>query len=232
MITLLLAAALFTPACVPVEGERVLASDLAKALPAFQALAGDMPVAYAPTAGARRIFRGSALRRLALRYHLELVGDPELCVEVPMAPLKAESLLGAMHESLGSRKARIEIVDYCRFPAPKGAIEFPISALGNPRGRKSPVLWRGVVRYAGGSRRFPIWARVRVEFDLAVASGDTVHVEVHNGAARISMDGRAESGGDVGDTIRVRNPATGRLFFAKVSGKQRAEVLPVRELAR
>jgi flagella basal body P-ring formation protein FlgA len=58
----------------------------------------------------------------------------------------------------------------------------------------------------------------------SVARGEKVQVEVQSGAARLTIEGRAESAGDVGGTISVRNPQNGRLFSARVSGKGRAEV--------
>ena len=58
----------------------------------------------------------------------------------------------------------------------------------------------------------------------SVARGEKVQVEVQSGAARLTVEGRAESAGDVGGTISVRNTQNGRLFSARVSGKGRAEV--------
>jgi flagella basal body P-ring formation protein FlgA len=58
----------------------------------------------------------------------------------------------------------------------------------------------------------------------SVARGEKVQVEVQSGSARLTMEGRAESAGDVGGTISVRNLQNGRLFSARVSGKGRAVV--------
>jgi flagella basal body P-ring formation protein FlgA len=57
-----------------------------------------------------------------------------------------------------------------------------------------------------------------------VARGEKVQVEVQSGGTRLTMEGRAESAGDVGGTISVRNTQNGRLFSARVSGKGRAVV--------
>jgi flagella basal body P-ring formation protein FlgA len=57
-----------------------------------------------------------------------------------------------------------------------------------------------------------------------VDRGEKVQVEVESGATRLSFEGRAESAGDVGGVISVRNPQNGRLFSARVSGKGRAVV--------
>jgi len=58
----------------------------------------------------------------------------------------------------------------------------------------------------------------------SVARGEKVQVEVQSGAARLQTEGRAESSGDMGGTISVRNTQNGRLFSARVSGKGRVVV--------
>jgi flagella basal body P-ring formation protein FlgA len=57
-----------------------------------------------------------------------------------------------------------------------------------------------------------------------VARGEKVQVQVDSGSTRLTLEGRAESAGDVGGAISVRNPQNGRLFSARVSGKGRAVV--------
>lgn len=44
------------PGCVAIEGERILAGDLARALPAFSAIAPEIELGYAPVPGVRRFF--------------------------------------------------------------------------------------------------------------------------------------------------------------------------------
>jgi flagella basal body P-ring formation protein FlgA len=52
-----------------------------------------------------------------------------------------------------------------------------------------------------------------------VERGDPVRVEASAGRASVGFSGRAETGGTAGDTVVVRNPASGKSFRAKVSGK-------------
>jgi flagella basal body P-ring formation protein FlgA len=52
-----------------------------------------------------------------------------------------------------------------------------------------------------------------------VLRGDLVQVEVRLGKARLSMRGRAEAAGRVGEMIAVRNPESNKLFQARVEGK-------------
>lgn len=51
----------------------------------------------------------------------------------------------------------------------------------------------------------------------AVARGDTVSVEVSSGAAQLKLKARAESAGQPGDVILLRNPENGQRFQARVS---------------
>jgi flagella basal body P-ring formation protein FlgA len=59
-----------------------------------------------------------------------------------------------------------------------------------------------------------------------VVKGDMVHVEVRMGAARLALNGRAESTGRIGDFIAVLNPESSRTFQARVDGKDRVVVEP------
>ncbi|HEX4136706.1 MAG TPA: flagellar basal body P-ring formation chaperone FlgA [Bryobacteraceae bacterium] len=53
----------------------------------------------------------------------------------------------------------------------------------------------------------------------AVNRGDLVHVEVRKGAARVALTGRAESNGQMGDLVPVRNMESSRVFQARVDGR-------------
>ena len=52
-----------------------------------------------------------------------------------------------------------------------------------------------------------------------VMRGDTVMVEVRNGAATLKLEARAEGSGAAGETIPVRNPDSQKIFRARVEGK-------------
>jgi flagella basal body P-ring formation protein FlgA len=113
------------------------------------------------------VFRASDLRLLAARFHLDALpaADPPICVERPVAALDAPRLLAAMRQSLPG--ARIELLEFSRQPAPSGEIEFPPAGLhagpaGAPDSQPRPAIWNGAVLYAG-TRRFAIWATVRVQ---------------------------------------------------------------------
>ncbi len=57
-----------------------------------------------------------------------------------------------------------------------------------------------------------------------IARGDTVVVAVDAGAAHLSIESRAETGGGLGDVVKLRNPKSGKVFEARVTGKGLAAV--------
>lgn len=180
-ITLLLAAAAGVCGCVSIEGERIVARDLAQAVPAFAAIPADTPLGYAPAPGARRVFHANDLHRLAIRYNIPQPSDGELCIERVMEALSPERVVQAMQDTLGNAKARVEVLELSRYPVPRGHIRFVRSAL--PPSGGAPVLWRGSVLYAG-ERPFAIWARVKI----AVPSTRMVAAENLPPGRRIERD--------------------------------------------
>jgi flagella basal body P-ring formation protein FlgA len=278
------------PACHPVEGDRILAQDLAAALPEFRTAPREAMVGQAPLPGARRTFHAPELRALAHRFGVALSSEQDICFEWPVAPLDRARVIAAMQESLEIPDAKIAIADIASDRVPAGRLEFPLGSLGtpSPAGPRVPVLWRGDVVY-GDSHRFAIWARVEIAApcrrlvaaeslkagrpieprqiratngtcfpvgakeapaiaDLAgmtalrsvaagselrldmlappndVNRGDTVHIEVRSGAARVALTARALTGGRSGETISVRNPDSNKTFQARITGKGTALV--------
>ena len=160
-VTFLLAS--MATACLQAEGERITARDLAPAGAVFAALPPETSFGYAPVPGAKRIFRSVELQRLAAPHDLSLDPGALVCVARLTEPLTPERMLTSMRVSLADPAARIELVEYTRFSAPRGEIEFPPSGLRRPPARDpgAAVLWQGFVRY-DGRRRFPLWAKVKI----------------------------------------------------------------------
>ncbi len=158
---IVLAAAL-AATCIPVEGDRIRAADLAVAVPAFAALAPEETLGYAPAPGARRMMGARELERIAGRHGISLPTAPGLCVERAMERLTEERVLAALRTAAGNPEARIELVEFSRYPVPRGDLEFARTGYTPPpEGAKVPVVWRGKLKYAG-SRSLPVWARVRI----------------------------------------------------------------------
>jgi len=148
--------------CLVVEGQHILARDLARVLPAFAQLPAELRLGYAPAPGARRIITAAEAARLSAQHGLP-VEARELCVERATEKLTAERILAAMRQAVGREDVRLELVDYSRYPVPAGELEFPRTGLGAPPAAAATgvLLWRGRLRF-DGSRSLPVWARVRI----------------------------------------------------------------------
>jgi len=149
------------PSCRPVEGDRILARDLAAALPEFAAAPPDSLVGQAPVPGAQRVFHASELQMLARRFGVVLAAPGDLCFAWTVEPLDRAQAIAAMQNSLQVPGAKIEIAQTISDRVPKGRVEFPLGGLGTPSpgDPTGPVFWRGDVIY-GDNHRFAIWARV------------------------------------------------------------------------
>jgi flagella basal body P-ring formation protein FlgA len=276
----------FAAECVPVTGERILAGDLARAVPAFAGLPPELALGYAPAPGGRRAYSAAELARLAGRYGLTVEPGVEACLARPAGMLTRERVTAAMQATVPH--ARIEVLELSRQPVPPGEIHFPISGLTAAAASEaaSAHLWRGQVRQPGQDD-FPVWAKVRIlvsgtramaseallagrpiersqirlepyegppgmpdpaqivgraprrpipagapieagllEEPQEVLRGEPVRVEVWSGRARLVLEGEAQSSGRRGETITVRNPATGKVFHARVQDRGQVSVAP------
>jgi flagella basal body P-ring formation protein FlgA len=126
-------------------------------------------------------------------------------VKLPRVVAAADLLPG--HEVTGDL-VRVETRD--AFPA---AGEFPQSA-DQVIGR-SP---RAFIR-AGSVIRVD-----QLEARKDVRSGETVRVDIWNGAAHLKLDARAEGSGTIGQTIPVRSLDSQKRFLARVDGKDHVSI--------
>ena len=74
---------------------------------------------------------------------------------------------------------------------------------------------------AAGEVILPQW----LEAPKDVRRGERVRVEVRIGQARLLLEGQAQSAGQRGEIIPVRNPATGRVFRARVQDRGQVSVM-------
>ena len=163
-----LAAMAVAAACLAVDApaDRILASDLARGLPEWSAVAPDTEVALAPVPGVVRVLRPPELQRMGERYGVVAESAAPVCFERPTAPLDPGRMLEVMRARLPG--AGIEILEASRLPAPAGKLDFPLSGL-------RPGYWYGHVTWGAG-HRFAVWARVDVKAPVKrlVASADLV----------------------------------------------------------
>jgi flagella basal body P-ring formation protein FlgA len=150
--------------CEMIANDRILGEDLAKAVPAFLSkMPGDAVVGYSPVPGARRVFKSAELQRMGAPYGVAVASDTEACFEWNLQPLTDDVVRAAIHLSLQSPDARIDVLSISRSQAPAGKVSFPLSGLlaSTLTDAETPVTWRGEVLYHG-SRKFAIWARVKI----------------------------------------------------------------------
>ena len=162
--TLAVAALAQNPSCVAVEGDQILASDLARTLPAFKQIPPNTPLAPTPGPGGTRVFTADELQSIASRFSVTTDAAPDLCFQLLTEPLDRERVLEAMQASLPTPGVHIELLDVSSEKVPHGRVQFPREGLGTPAlpDRKSPLLWRGSVVYGTTKQRFAVWGRVNV----------------------------------------------------------------------
>ena len=149
--------------CEHVMSDRILGSDLARALPAFLAIPPAAEIGYAPSPGSKRAFRPDELNRIAARFGLPAISDTAICFDWELQPVSKEQVTEAMHKSLATAGARIEVVRLSQTPAPSGEIVFPRSALmaASLADPNTSLMWRGFVLYSLG-KKFDLWAEVKI----------------------------------------------------------------------
>ena len=168
---LVLTAALAHSACIAVPGDRILARDLAAAVPLFQAVAPDQVIGFAPFPGVTQVLTSRDILLAARRYGLQTPSGealPSVCVERVLHPLLPDELRAALLAALRCGAlpcdvAHLEILEFSNQPFPPGRLFFQLSALnrppaGNP---ESPVIWPGQLVY-DAQRSLRVWAKVRI----------------------------------------------------------------------
>jgi flagella basal body P-ring formation protein FlgA len=155
-------------ACTAIDGERILAQDLAKTIPSFLSMEPDVDLGPAPSPGVKRILSRTQLARLATTHEIPTGELPEsLCLERKQAVLEPELLLAtierAAREILPGDEVRVEMLDYTRYPMPAGSLNFQRPGISGGAGKAldSALLWRGTLTTAT-RRSLPIWVKAKV----------------------------------------------------------------------
>ena len=204
--------------CIAVEGERVLAKDLAAADPWFARADPNLEIGLSPLAGITRVIKRREL--LALARSADGAGMPDsisdICVERSSEPLTARLLQPVLDAAMDGTP--VTISEFSHYPIPHGTIEFAHANL-TPSG-----FWKGRVTYVA-NHSVPIWVKLQMGSGSAVKGksraverGEKINVEVTSGAARLVFEAVAETAGRQGEWVLVRNPENGHMFQAKVLG--------------
>ncbi|MBI4891090.1 MAG: flagellar basal body P-ring formation protein FlgA [Acidobacteria bacterium] len=149
-------------ACLQIDAARVLASDVAKAVPAFASIPPETVIGYSPASGLTRWWRGEQLRAIALRQSVDPGPLADLCVQRPVRAVTRDEVVAALRGALPDG-AELELVDYCRLPVPRGALVFQQPGLSGSAiaGADTPLMWKGRVVFEE-KRSVSFWATVKV----------------------------------------------------------------------
>ena len=163
LIFLLAAAMLLRGGCLTVEGDRILARDVAVLIPEFAKVPKTEVIALAPLPTVRRVMSGGELVRAARKFGVEIVAPVDVCFETPTELLTGAEVLEQIKAAIGMEGAEVELIEFSRYAVPVGELSFPRSGLNiHPLlTDQSIVFWRGKVTY-GGTKSFAVWARVRI----------------------------------------------------------------------
>lgn len=162
-------------ACVAVPSDKILARDLADAVPLFQALDPEAVIGYAPLPGTKRVLSSRDLLLAARGYGLAFSpGDPtpSICIERLVRPLSMDEVRAALlsvFDSWERLKITLEIVGFSNRPLPPGHLVFSLAALNKPTANdvQTPVVWPGKLIYADLSS-LSVWAKIRISVDSEV----------------------------------------------------------------
>jgi flagella basal body P-ring formation protein FlgA len=168
---ILIAATLANAACLSVPSARILARDLAAALPLFEQIPPETELGFSPMPGTQRVLTGTVLFGLAKQYGVSFPeGAPVagVCVERATRALSAEEIRPVLLSAL-DENAQLEIAEVSAQPVPPGRLEFRREGLGRPRtdDPSMPVIWRGRLVY-DGQHSLAIWAKVRLTVDREI----------------------------------------------------------------
>jgi flagella basal body P-ring formation protein FlgA len=150
--------------CLPVQGDRILVSDLVQVVPGFAGIPSDDSLGYAPVPGTRRMLSGASLQAFAKNKGVTIDGAPDICIVRQMTAIKPEEILEAMRNSWSGADVHIELISWIPSEAPVGKLVFPRSGLlsaSSPGKQSIESGWRGYVLY-GNNQRFAVSARARV----------------------------------------------------------------------
>jgi flagella basal body P-ring formation protein FlgA len=157
--------------CIGVSGGNLVASDLAKADPAFATLDPSLVFAYAPAPGSQRLVDASELEKWASEHGLQHLKTASACFERTAQELEPADVTAAIRNTLGEGlgRLRIDVVEICPCKVPKGKLDFTLAGASIPpvTHPEAAVLWRGQLIDPDG-RSYPVWTRVRVVASVAV----------------------------------------------------------------
>jgi flagella basal body P-ring formation protein FlgA len=165
-------------ACISVPSDRIVARDLAGAVPLFQGLDPEETVGFAPMPGTQRILAGRELVLIAQRHGVIVRPGtviPDLCVQREAHVISRDEMKAALLIAIGIEDADLELLEFTGQALPPGRLEFERGALTKPppSAPESPIVWRGRLIY-DRQHSVVVWAKVRITVDrpLLIAAAE------------------------------------------------------------
>lgn len=156
--------------CVSIARDRIVARDLAAAVPIFSSLDPETMVGFAPFPGVQRVLSPRELLIIARQHGLETETPiASVCIERAVQPIGRGEMNAALVAALGVPDANLEILGFSNQPVPAGQLEFAIAGLNKPPAEapETPVIWRGRLVY-DNQRSLAVWAKVRITVQRSV----------------------------------------------------------------
>jgi flagella basal body P-ring formation protein FlgA len=177
-IILAVATNLARAACLSVPSPKIVARDIARAVPLFEELDPETPIGFAPFPGTQRVLSSREIFLIAAGHGLFFPAGapaPSLCVQRAVRLVTAEEMRPVLLSALGVPDVQMEILEVSDQLVPPGQLEFRREELNRPPkdDPQNPVIWRGQFVY-DGQHSLAVWAKVRlaVSRDVVVASED------------------------------------------------------------
>jgi flagella basal body P-ring formation protein FlgA len=153
-------------ACLAVSSARILAGDLARAVPQFASLDPAAELAFSPLPGTERILSGHELVLLLRQHGIASTSArpiPDVCVQRFTRPILRADMQQALWSALDTAHAELDLIDFSSQPLPPGRLAFRREGLNRPpiAAPDAPVVWRGKLIYDGNSS-IPVWAKARI----------------------------------------------------------------------
>jgi flagella basal body P-ring formation protein FlgA len=162
LIWLALALAASAAECVTITGDKIVARDLAQAIPEFSSAPSGEVLSFAPIPGMIRIFKASDIARFAQRFKIALgEGSPrDVCFLSAAAVLTEDQIRAAILPAIPWRVVSLKVLDFSRSALPPGRLEFKATGLTqssvNPAGT---TVWHGRLVMDSG-HTFPVWVKL------------------------------------------------------------------------
>lgn len=184
--------------CVKVQGDRILASHLAGAVPGISAIPPDTVIGFSPKLGVIRWLAPELIRSISAKHGARAGLTSPVCVERVGRNLDPSDIVTALSAALkqaGHEDFALEVLDYPKTQFPVGELKFSMSGLHPPPAGKLETHWRGRLRVEGG-QSVPLVVRVKLSVAVSelrasrdIAAGQIITAEDISISTRRSSPG-------------------------------------------